>query len=187
MNADPEKGRPTCLGICRPTLSGSAHAGGACMPRDLFGDVAVRPPSVRSRRSPVVVASIAVHAAVVIAVLLATAIAPDILPTPREALAFYEPTRLIDIELPPPPPAPRPRGVVAPPDVPRVSPDAAPVVAPTSISPETWTPALERSSDVVNGVADGVGANVVGAPDAPPAPPVVTTPTKPVRMHGGIK
>ena len=90
------------------------------MPRDLFGDVAVRPPSVRSRRSPVVIASIGVHVLVVIAVLVATAIAPDILPTPREALAFYEPARLIDIELPPPPPTPR--QATAPPDVPTVSP-----------------------------------------------------------------
>ncbi len=155
------------------------------MPRDLFSDVAVRPPSVRSRRSPVVIASIGVHALLVIAVLIATAIAPDILPTPREALAFYEPARLIDIELPPPPPTPR--QVAAPPDVPTVSPDAAPVVAPTSIAPETWFPAVERSSDgVVNGVADGIGANVVGVPDAPPAP-VVTTPPEPVRLHRGIR
>ena len=76
------------------------------MARDLFRDVAFRSPSVRSRRSPVVVVSVTAHAAVVIAVLVATAIAPDILPTPREALAFYEPARLIDIQLPPPPPAP---------------------------------------------------------------------------------
>jgi protein TonB len=155
------------------------------MPRDLFGDVAVCPPSVRSRRSPVVVASVAVHAFVLIAVLVATAIAPDILPTPREALAFYEPARLIDIELPPPPPMPR--QVTAPPEVPTVSPYAAPVVAPTSITPETWSPAVERSSDgVVNGIVDGVGDNVVGVPDAPPAP-VVTTPTTPVRLHSGIR
>lgn len=154
------------------------------MPRDLFGDVAVRPPSVRSRRSPVVVASISVHVLVVIAVLVATAIAPDILPTPREALAFYEPARLIDIELPPPPPAPRPPTVA--PELPTVSPDAAPVVAPTSITPETWSPAVERSSDVVNGIVDGIGANVVGVPDAPPAP-VVTTPKDPVPLHSGIR
>jgi periplasmic protein TonB len=155
------------------------------MPRDLFGDVAVRPPSVRSRRSPVVVASVVIHALLVIAILVATAIAPDILPTPREALAFYEPDRLVDIELPPPPPRPMPRGVI--PDVPTVSSDAAPVVAPTSITPETWSPAVEPSGDaVVNGVVDGIGANVVGVPDAPPAP-VVTTPKGPVRMHSGIK
>jgi periplasmic protein TonB len=155
------------------------------MPRDLFGDVAVRPPSVRSRRSPVVVASVVSHALLVIAVLVATAIAPDILPTPREALAFYEPARLIDIELPPPPPAPRPP--TAAPELPTVSPNAAPVVAPTAITPEPWAPAFVPSSDgVVNGVVDGVGDNVVGVPDAPPAP-VVTTPPPPRRLHSGIR
>jgi protein TonB len=153
------------------------------MPRDLFGDVAVRPPSVRARRSPVVVASVAAHALIVIAVLVATAIAPDILPPPREALAFYEPAR-IDIKLPPPPPAPR--QVTAPPNVPTVSPDAAPVVAPASITPETWTPVFERPGDgVVNGIVDGVGDSVVSVPDAPP--PVVETPKGPVRMHRGIQ
>jgi protein TonB len=156
------------------------------MPRDLFGDVAVRPPSVRSRRSPVVVASIAVHVLVVVAVLLATAIAPDILPTPREALAFYEPARLIDIELPPPPP---PRGVLPMRPVPTVSPNAAPVVAPTSIVPESWTPVFERSSDgVVDGaVPNDFGANIVGVPDALPPAPVATAPSPPRRVGGAIK
>jgi protein TonB len=154
------------------------------MARDLFRDVAFRSPSVRSRRSPVVVASITVHLVVLIAVLVATAVAPDILPTPREALAFYEPARLIDIKLPSPPP---PRQATAPPDLPTVSPDAAPVVAPSSITPESWTPVFERSDNgVVNGVVDSVGTDIVGVPDAPPAP-AVTTPSGPVRMHSGIK
>jgi periplasmic protein TonB len=155
------------------------------MPRDLFGNVAVRPPSVRSRRSPVVVASIAVHVLIVVAVLLATAIAPDILPTPREALAFYEPARLIDIELPTPPP---PRGSLPMREVPTVSPNAAPLVAPTSIVPETWTPVFEHSSDgVVNGALPAdLGTSVVGVPDAPPTS-VVNAPPPPRRVGGGIK
>ena len=154
------------------------------MARDLFRDVAFRPPSVRSRRSPVVVVSVAAHAVVLIAVLVATAIAPDILPTPREALAFYEPARLIDIQLPPPPPAPRP--ATAPPQAPTVSPYAAPVVAPTSIAPETWTPVFEPSSHgVVDGIASGLGT--VGVPDAPPPAPVDTTPPAPVGLHSGIR
>jgi protein TonB len=155
------------------------------MPRDLFGDVAVRPPSVRSRRSPVVITSVVVHALVVIAALVVTAIGPDILPTPREALAFYEPARLIDIKLPPPPPAPR---QVTVPNVPTVSPDAAPVVAPSSITPETWSPAVEPSGDgVVNGIANGVGTDIDSVPDAPPPAPAVTAPQPPQRMHSGIK
>ena len=156
------------------------------MPRDLFGNVAVRPPSVRSRRSPVVVASIAVHVLVVVAVLLATAIAPDILPTPREALAFYVPARPIDIKLPPPPP---PRGIAPMRQLPTVSPDAAPLVAPTSIVPESWTPVFERSSDgVVNGaLPNDFGTNVVGVPDALPPAPAATAPQPPRRVGGAIK
>ena len=154
------------------------------MPRDLFGNVAVRPQSVRSRRSPVVVASIAVHALIVVAVLLATAIAPDILPTPREALAFYEPARL-DIKLPPPPP---PRGFVPQRALPTVSPDAAPLVAPTSIVPESWTPVFERSSDgVVNGaLPDNFLPNIDGGAAALPAP-VAPAPQPPRRVGGEIK
>jgi protein TonB len=157
------------------------------MPRDLFGDVAIRPPSVHSRRSPVLIVSIVVHVAVLLAVLIASAVAPDVLPMPREALAFFEPLRLLDIELPPPPPPPMPRGVVAPPETSTVSPDAAPVVPPTSITPESWTPVFERATDgVVNGVAANLGTTVVGVPDAPPAP-VDTKSKEPVRMHSGIK
>ena len=157
------------------------------MPRDLFGDVAVRPPSVRSRRSPVVVASITVHVLVVIAVLAATAIAPDILPTPREALAFYEPARLIDIELPPPPPAPRP--ATAPPQMPTVSQYAAPVVAPTSIAPETWTPAFEPSSNgVVTGFSSSVGVDIVAChPMRSPGSCRYRTAATAGRMRRGIK
>jgi len=156
------------------------------MARDLFRDVAFRSPPVRSRRSPVVMVSVAAHAVVVLAVLVATAIAPDILPTPREAPAFYEPARLIDIQLPPPPPAPRP--ATAPPQAPTVSPYAAPVVAPTSIAPETWAPVFGPSSHgVVDGIASSVGTDVVDVPHAPPPAPVDTTPTGPVRLHSGIR
>jgi protein TonB len=156
------------------------------MARDLFRDVAFRPPSVRSRRSPVVVVSIAAHALAVVGVLVATAIAPEILPTPRQALAFYEPARLIDIELPPPPPSTRP--IAAPPDAPTVSPHAAPVVAPASIVPESWAPATERAGDgVVSGVESSLGTNIVGVPEALPPAPAVTTPIDPVRLHSGIK
>jgi protein TonB len=133
-----------------------------------------------------VVVSVAAHAVVVLAVLVATAIAPDILPTPREALAFYEPARLIDIELPPPPPTTR--QLAAPPDAPTVSPDAAPVVAPTAIVPEIWAPPVERAGEgVVTGVASSFGTDVADVPDALPPVPAVTTPVEPVRLHRGIK
>jgi protein TonB len=68
-----------------------------------------------------------------------------------------------------------------------VSPQAAPVVAPSSITPETWTPVFEGSSDgVVNGIADSFGLDVADVPAAPPAP-VITTPSPPVPLHSGIR
>ena len=73
-------------------------------------------------------------------------------------------------------------------EVPTVSPDAAPLIAPTSIVPESWTPVFEHSSDgVVNGALPAdLGNSVVGVPDAPPTP-VVTAPQPPRRVGGGIK
>src|ERR671912_3071350 len=91
--------------IPAPADEGRTHGG--CMPGDLFATVAVRPPSVQSQRSPILVVSLGVHVVVLLAVLIGSAIAPGVLPTPREVLAFYEPIRM-DIKLPPPPPAPRP-------------------------------------------------------------------------------
>ncbi len=155
------------------------------MPRDLFRDVVARPPSVKSRRSPMLVISIVVHAAVLLAVLLASAIAPHILPTPREVLAFYEPARLVDIKLPPPPPSPR-QLMPAQPSAPSVSVNAAPLVPPSDITPETWLPPpVTTSSGITMGVSDGIGTDIVGAPEPLPAP-APTAPERPVRLHGGI-
>jgi protein TonB len=154
------------------------------MPRDLFGDVAVGPPSVRSRRSPVLIVSIAIHVVVLMAVLFATAVAPDILPTPRQALAFYQPAR-IDIQLPPPPPVMRaaaaPRGPAAPVPV-----DAAPVVPPAAITPETWSGDIYIGpAGVTDRLLPGIGVVTGVMPDAPPAPAPVAPPP-PVRLHRGI-
>ena len=156
------------------------------MPRDLFGDVVVRAPAVRTRRSPVVVASIAAHLVALLAILIASALAPDILPAPRQALAFYEPPRIFDIELPPPPPKPR----AAPesrPAAPAVSPNAAPLVAPSAITPETGVEGTDtRASAPVIGVVDGVAnLDTFGAVAAPPSAPAAPPPP-PARLHSGI-
>ena len=155
------------------------------MPGDLFATVAVRPPSVQSRRSPILVVSLGVHVVVLLAVLIGSAIAPGVLPTPREVLAFYEPIRM-DIKLPPPPPAPRPPTTV-PPSAPAVSANAAPMVPPSAIEPEK-SPLEEvttAGASVVSGVSDGIGAGVVGLADA--APRLVAEPPKqPPRLHSGM-
>lgn len=154
------------------------------MPGDLFRTVAVRPPSVQSRRSPILVVSLAVHIVVLLVVLIGSAVAPGVLPTPREALAFYKPIQM-DIKLPPPPPAPKPLAPAAP-SAPSVSLNAAPVVPPTAIAPESPFEALLSSSrDVVVGVSDGIGGDVGVMPPAPPAP-VTPTPEPLRRLSSGI-
>jgi protein TonB len=154
------------------------------MPGDLFRTVAVRPPSVQSRRSPIFVLSLAVHIIVLVTVLIGSAVAPGVLPSPREVLAFYEPIRL-DIKLPPPPSAPRPPNA-NPPSAPTVSADAAPLVPPSEIAPESpLQPLVSPSAGVVVGVSDDIGADV-GVIAAAPSAPVVTAPRPPVRVGGNI-
>jgi protein TonB len=154
------------------------------MPGDLFGTVAVRPPSVRSRRSPIFVVSLAIHVVVLLAVLIGTAVAPGVLPTPREALAFYQPLQM-DIKLPPPPPAPKPLAPTAS-SAPSTSPNAAPLVPPTEIAPETpFEPVYSSSQDVIVGFSNDVGGNVGVLAQAPPLP-VAPTPEQPRRLSNGI-
>jgi periplasmic protein TonB len=151
------------------------------MPRDMFGDIVARKPAVRARRSPVLVASIAAHVFVLLAILVASAVAPDILPTPREALAFYE-LRAVDIALPPPPP---PRGpATAPSPAAAVSPDAAPVIAPTGITAETEARVSVVAGPALTSIEGGTATlDTIGASEPPPPPP---PPRGPVRLHSGI-
>jgi protein TonB len=156
------------------------------MPRDLFGDVVMRPRAVRSRQPPVLIVSIAAHAAVLLAILVVSAVAPDMLPTPRQALAFYEPERVLDIALPPPPP--RPRASDKPQALPSVAPNAAPVVAPDTIAPETGLEGIAApASSPIAGIETGIGADTVGFAEAPPPAPPLVPAAAPVRLHSGIK
>ena len=153
------------------------------MPGDLFRTVAVRPPSVQSRRSPILFVSLGVHIVVLLVVLIGSAVAPGVLPTPREALAFYKPIQM-DIKLPPPPPAPKPLAPATP-SAPSVSLNAAPVVPPTAIAPESpFEPVYSASKDLVVGFSDDVGADVGVL--APPVAPVTPTPEPPRRLSSGI-
>jgi protein TonB len=131
--------------------------------------------------------SIAVHTIVIAAALVAQSLVVGALPTPREPVLYniadFVP---VDIKLHPPP-----RSTPGPPsDAPRVSPDAAPVVEPTGVTPETERAAAPPSLSVVDGVVNGlpfdsdaIGGSVAPPPPPPPPPPV----RRPVPLHSGIK
>src|SRR5262245_43952795 len=96
------------------------------MPRDLFGSVVSRPPSVRPRRAPLVIASIAGHALILVLLVVTTLVAADVLPMPREALEYIDMSvRMADIKVPQLPPA-APKPTTPPPDTPVANPNAAP-------------------------------------------------------------
>jgi protein TonB len=154
------------------------------MPRDLFGAVACRPPSVRSRRAPIV--SVFVHTVAIVVAIVLSIVGGDSLPAPHEALAYFElPVRIADVQLPPPPP--KPRTALNEPQVPTVNSSAAPLVAPVGIREETGLEDrlidLERGID--GGFADSLSDTGTVALELPPPPP--PAPPAPVRLHSGIR
>ena len=140
------------------------------------------------------------HAAAIIVLVLSTLYATDVLPEPRETMAFF-----VAAPVPPPPP---PAPPVAEPEPQRVksvvtkasptrsapvsakAPVAAPIEAPSSITPETgleggeFTPSgIEAGFEngVPGGVPGGIAGGVITAPPLPPPAPVA-----PVRVGGDI-
>jgi protein TonB len=140
------------------------------------------------------------HVAVMSVLVLSTLLATDVLPEPRETIAFF-----VAAPVPPPPPPAPPVAEPEPKRVKRVAtkattprpapvitkaPVAAPIEAPSSIAPETglegggFTPSgIEPGFE--NGIPGGVAGGIVGgfitAPPPPPPAPVV-----PVRVGGSI-
>jgi protein TonB len=155
------------------------------VPHDLFEGVVARPPAAGSRRASITAVSIVAHLVLVVGILVLSVVAPGAMPVPREALAFFEAARMMDIELPKPP---APRSLPQPPGAPAAaaSPLAAPVVAPDGIGAETGLVELPGAG-VVDGVphTDGIGeVDGTGIVEPPPAPPPAVTP---VRLHSGIR
>src|SRR5262245_54598672 len=154
------------------------------MPHDLFGDVAVRRVSVRSKS--VVVASAIAHGITLLAVLIAPLLASDILPTSRQVLDFLESSRVVPVVTSPPLPT---RAQVSP-SAPRASSTSAPripIEPPTGITTETG---FENRVGSVNGfsvpeigVVEGAGTGI-GRVEPPPPPPASKAP---VRLHSGIR
>jgi protein TonB len=139
------------------------------MPRDLFGDVT--DPSVRvgGRKWYTVPLSLAVHTIALLTVVAIPLLATGTLPLPH--------SRVVPVVLapavPPPPPVIRatPRASAA-------NPDAAPVVTPDTIEPESSfePPVLDAApdGDVIPGVGTIDGVGVLIEPPAPKVPPPPT-------------
>jgi protein TonB len=164
-------------------------------------DTIVNPSSgVPRQRWTTTVLSAVAHVAVIIVLVLSTLYATDVLPEPRDTMAFF-----IAAPVPPPPPPPP---AVAEPELARVKPAvtkttrprpapviakapvAAPIEAPSSITPETGLEGGEFTPSGIepgfeNGIPGGVAGGIVGGfITAPPPPP--PAPVTPVRVGGAI-
>lgn len=157
------------------------------MSHDMFDDLVSRKPSIRSRRAPLVFVSVLTHALVVFALVVLSLVATEALPSPREAIEFFDTS--VHMADPPPPPPSQTHRPLAQPDVPAVDPNAAPIVAPNDISPEndierevTQTPRVGLVVGVASNDLEGFGLREDTPPKPPPPPP-----TPPVRLHSGIE
>jgi len=153
------------------------------MPHDLFGDVLVRPPSARPRRSSLVASSVVAHTIALVALLIVPLLTGDALPLPQRALAFFIGADTIPVVPPPPQRIDPSRSAKQA----NVDPAIAPVVAPQGIVPERVDVSTGGTTDSggppVIGTIDGIGPAGIGVIDTAPAPP----PAVPIRLHAGIR
>ncbi len=149
------------------------------MPRDLFGDVTRPSISIGNRKWYTVPVSLLSHSIVIAMVVVLPILAAPLMPGVMDNGDLEYVTRI----LPPPPPPPP---AVRPPDaLPPVNPDAAPLTAPSTITPETprqFEP-FESSSTSIVGDPDSIERILAPPPvvSAPPEPP------KPVRIGAGLR
>ena len=150
------------------------------MPREILGDVVNPSVKVGTRKWHTVPLSIGGHALILGALVAAPLASADVLPLPGSVVIFSAP-------LPPsPPPTPQPPAraphAARPVDI---IDDAAPLVAPTTASPE---PAPQAVQGLAGAIALSERLTFDDAPSAaiarPPEAPAVVTP---VRVGGGIQ
>jgi protein TonB len=140
-----------------------------------------------------IVAHVSVIAAIITASILLTS---NVMPEVPVMMAFVAAPPAPPPPPPPPPPvrkaAPTP---VKPEPVNRVSASAAPIVAPASITAESFIPGEDDEEGVLGGVEGGISGGVPGGvigglvmPPAPPPPPPapVAAPRAPVRIGGQL-
>jgi protein TonB len=154
------------------------------MPHDLFGDVSLRPSSVRSRRSPVLAISILLHVAALLALCIVPLLATDTLPTPRRVIDYFLPHEVMPVAVPAPSRTLssnlRPTGR---PDSAPSTTVAAPLDAPTGIAAETGKEGRTGSAGPVGPPVAGAIEGLPGSVEPAPPPP----PTEPIRLHAGIR
>jgi protein TonB len=144
-------------------------------------------PAVRGRRAVTLPASILLHTAAAVALVVVPLLTSDAIPEPQSGVRAF----LVEpMSVPPPPPPPAASPAAAPRVTPKPQPQeqafVAPVEVPTEITPEQ---ALDLGGDeagsadgVDGGVPGGVVGGIVGGlPEAPPPP------ATPVRVGGGIR
>jgi periplasmic protein TonB len=126
--------------------------------------------------------SITIHVLMLSALVVASIVAPDILPSPRDVLATPV-ERIIQLPEIPVPPTRRQNHQAHPPVTPLFPPEGLPTVDPEPPVTASSALAVENDTGASGDIANiGVpGGNV--APPAPPPPPEIR---QPVRPHSGI-
>jgi protein TonB len=136
-----------------------------------------------------IVISFVAHVTLIAVLIPISVFAPEILPVPPRALAYFEPPRMmtVDVELPSSrPQTSRAHGASRIAAQPETAASAAPLVAPNGVAAETGREGLSSSStDVALSTIERGGGDVagIGIPEAPTPP----APRTPVRLHSGIQ
>lgn len=147
------------------------------MPRDLFGDVTDPHPSLGSRKWYTVPLSLAAHALILLALVVAPLVATGALPLPASRIVFVP---AVAPELPPAPAVRSVESAVSPPGA------AAPMDAPDTIAPEpavAWFDLGVEGGIGVEALGVRAGADVLAPPPPLPPPP----PARTVRSGGEIQ
>jgi protein TonB len=182
------------MAVTLPVSGGSfentkgAFANGPEPPLELGGyGLTGTDPAGQGRRAVTLPASILLHTAAALALVVVPLLTTDAIPEPQSGVRAFlvEP---LSVAPPPPPPAARPAAAprVAPKPQPQEQAFVAPVEVPTEITPEQALDLGGADTGSPDGVEGGVPGGVVGGivgglPEAPP--PHVA----PVRVGGGIR
>lgn len=129
-------------------------------------------------RTYTLIFSVLAHAIAIAWVIIAPALATDLLPQPPRTTSFI----IVRPVLPNPPPAVRRES-------PAPSPDVAPLTPPDGLTPEPIVEPVDQTpfdtpGSIVNGASFG---DIAAAGDPMPAPPAPPRPTEPVHVGGVIQ